>query len=106
MTTEKAIKDFNHLIEANAFQNTGVKTPTGCEVYSREWSRKTQVAWYGESTDTLQIKIWLSYGYPMVWVIRNGRIEDRIRDYSSPKRAFNAIAEIVRCAGHEMEVAK
>ncbi|MGM9555615.1 MAG: hypothetical protein ACI3VM_04140 [Oscillospiraceae bacterium] len=102
MTIEKANKDFNLLIEQNGFTNTSTKTPTGCEVYGREWNRKVQVAWYGESTETLAIKIWISYGIPMVGVIRNGRIEDRIRDYSSPKRAMNAIAEIVRCAGIEM----
>lgn len=102
MTIEKANKDFNQLIEQNGFTNTGAKTLTGCEVYCREWNRKVQVAWYGESTDTLEIKIWISYGIPIAWVIRNGRIEDRIRDYSSPKRAMNAIAEIVRCAGFEM----
>ena len=101
-TIEKANKDFSQLIEQNGFTNTGAKMPTGFEVYSREWNRKVQVAWYVESTDTLTIKIWISYGIPMVWVIRNGRIEDRIRDYSSPKRAMNAIAEIVRCAGFEM----
>ena len=102
MTIEKANEDFNKLIEQNGFTNTGAKTPIGSEVYSREWNRKVQVAWYGESADTLAIKIWISYGIPMVWVIRNRRIEDRIRDYSSPKRAMNAIAEIVRCAGFEM----
>ena len=104
MTIEKANTDFTNLIAENGFQDTGVKTPTGCEVYSREWSREVEVAWYGKSTDTLVIKIWISYGIPMVWIIRNGKIEDRIRDYASPKRAFNAIAEIVRCAGHTMEV--
>ena len=102
MTIEKANKDFNQLIEQNGFINTGAKTPTGCEVYSREWNRKVQIAWYGGSTDTLAVKIWISYGIPMVWVIRNGRVEDRIRDYSSPKRAMNAIKEIVRCARLEM----
>ena len=102
MTLEKANRDFNQLIEQNGFTNTGAMTPTGCEVFSSEWSRKVQVAWYGESTDTLAIKIWISYGIPMVWVIRNGRIEDRVRGYSSPKRAMNAIAEIVRCAGFEI----
>ena len=103
MTIEKANKDFETLTKANGFKATGEKTATGCEIYSREWSRKVQVAWYGESTDTLEIKIWISYGIPIAWVIRNGRIEDRIRDYSSPKRAMNAIAEIVRCAGFKMK---
>ena len=106
MTIEKANTDFTNLVAENGFTNTGVKTPTGCEVYSREWSREIKVAWYGKSTDTLTIKIWISYGVPMVWVIRNGHIEDRIRDYSSPKRAFNAIAEIVRCAGFQIKMSK
>ncbi len=57
MTIEKANKDFSQLIEQNGFTNTGAKTPTGCEVYGRKWNRKVQVAWYGESTDTLEIKI-------------------------------------------------
>lgn len=62
MTIEKANKDFNQFIEQNGFINTGAKTPTGCEVYSREWNRKVQIVWYGESTDTLAVKIWISYG--------------------------------------------
>ena len=102
MTIEKANKDFETLTKANGFKATGEKTATGCEIYSREWSRKVQVAWYGESTDRLEITTWISYGYPMVRVIRNGRPEDRARDYSSPKRAMNAIAQIARCAGYDM----
>ena len=43
MTIEKANKDFNQLIEKNGFTNTGAMTPTGCEVYSREWNCKVQV---------------------------------------------------------------
>lgn len=101
-TIEKANRDFNQLIEQNGFINTGAKMPTGFEVYSREWNRKVQVACYGESTDRLEITTWISYGIQMVRITRNGRIEDRIRDYSSPKRAMNAIAEIVRCAGFEI----
>lgn len=95
MTIEKANKDFSQLIEQNGFTNTGAKTPTGCEVYGRKWNRKVQVAWYGESTDTLEIKVWISHGIPMVWVIRNGRIKDRIRDHSSPMRAMNAMVKYI-----------
>lgn len=102
MIVEKASADFTRLIDENGFVDTGIKTPVGCEVYSREWSRKVQVAWYGESTDTLAIKIWMQYGIPMVWVIRNGRIEDHIREYSSTKKAMNAISEIVKYARFEM----
>lgn len=39
MTTKKANKDFNQLIEQNDFTNTGAKAPTGYEVYRRKWSR-------------------------------------------------------------------
>lgn len=106
MTIEKANTEFNKLITENGFVDTGIKTPTGCEVYSREWSRKIEAAWYGESVDTIAIKIWMQYGIPMVWVIRNGHIEDRICEYSSPKRAFNAITEIVRCAGFLSKMTK
>ena len=104
MTIEKANKDFAALTTANGFKATGEKTSTDNEIYGRTWSKKTQVAWYGESTDRLEITTWISYGIQMVRITRNGRSEDRIRDYSSPKRAMNAIAEIVRFAGYKMEV--
>ena len=104
MTTEKANKDFETLTKANGFKATGETTSTGCEIYSRDWNRKVLVAWYGESTDRLEITTWISYGIQMVRITRNGRPEGRIRDYSSPKRAMNAIAEIARCAGYSMEV--
>lgn len=102
MTQEKANTDFEKLISENGFADTGVKSYDANTVYSRKWSREVEVVWNGKSEDVLEIKIWISYGIPMVWVIRNGRIEGKVRDYSSPKRAMNAIGEIVRCAGHTM----
>lgn len=42
----------------------------------------------------------ISYGYPMIRMYEDGRQIDR-RDYSSPKRALNAMKEIIRCAGYE-----
>ena len=102
MTAEKASADFTRLINENGFKSTGIETPIGCEVFSREWTKEVEVAFYGKSTDHLAIKVWMQYGISMVWVIRNGRIEDHIRNYSSPKRMMNAIAEIVKCAGYEM----
>ena len=74
----------------------------GSRLLARPWAKKIEVVWYGESESTLEIKISMSYGIPLVRIIRDGRREDRPRDYSSPKRAFNAIGEIVRCAGFEM----
>jgi len=102
MTLEKASKDMNALVAQHDFKYEGETTYDGHQIFTRRWKQKTQVAWYGESESTLEIKISMSYGVPLVRIIRDGRSEDRARDYSSPKRAFNAIGEIVRCAGFEM----
>lgn len=100
MTLEKATKDMQELVEKHDFQYEGELTYDGRQIFTRRWAKKIEVVWYGEST--LEIKISMSYGIPLVRIIRDGRREDRPRDYSSPKRAFNAIGEIVRCAGFEM----
>ena len=102
MTLEKASKDMQELVEKHDFQYEGELTYDGRQIFTRRWAKKIEVVWYGESESTLEIKISMSYGIPLVRIIRDGRREDRPRDYSSPKRAFNAIGEIVRCAGFEM----
>ena len=102
MTIEKAQKDFDELIAKNGFTYV-TTTDLGHSIYHREWHRKVQVAWYGEQDDTLEVRITLSYGYPLVVVKRNGKKHPKcMRDYSSPKRAMNAIREIVRCAGFDL----
>ena len=102
MTIEKAQKDFDKLIEENQFTFTGTCTLLGNLIYHREWKKQVKVAWYGEMEDRLEVRIMMSYGYPLVVVKRNGREDPKfIRDYSSPKRAMNAIREIVRCAGFD-----
>lgn len=102
MTLEKATKDMQELVEKHDFQYEGELTYDGRQIFTRRWAKKIEVVWYGESESTLEIKISMSYGIPLGRFIRDGRREDRPRDYSSPKRAFNAIGEIVRCAGFEM----
>lgn len=102
MTLEKAQKDFDQLIAENSFECVGTYGEQKIPVYHRVWKKKVQVAWYGEQDDELEIRITLSYGTPLVVVKRNGRQEPKfMRDYSSPKRAMNAIREIVRCADFE-----
>ena len=102
MTNEKAVKDMKELIEKNGFKYEGEQRYDGTQIFTRRWTKKVDVVWYGEMDSTLEIKISMSYGVPLVKVYKNGRFEGRCRDYSSPKRAFNAIGEIVRCAGFEM----
>lgn len=102
MTIEKAQKDFDELIAKNGFALAGYISDTGNPIYHRVWKRTVQVAWQGEQEDTLEVRILLSHGYPLVVVKRNGRQDPKfIWDYSSPKRAMNAIREIVRFAGFE-----
>ncbi len=103
MTIEKAQTDFNKLIAENGFILAGHTTDTGNPIYHRVWKKQMQVVWHGEMEETLEIRILLSGTYPLVVVKRNGRQDPKfIRDYTSPKRAFNAIREIVRWAGFEM----
>ena len=85
MTLEKATKDMQALVAQHGFNYEGELTYDGRQIFTRRWTKKTQVVWYGECESTLEIKISMSYGIPLV-----------------PKRAFNAIGEIVRCAGFEM----
>ena len=93
MTTEQAQKDFDKLITENGFTIAGYTSDTGNPIYQRTWKKQE---------NELEIRIRLSFGYPLVSVKRNGKLESNlIRDYSSPKRAMNAIREIVRCAGYE-----
>ena len=102
MTLEKAAKDMQELTAKYGFKYEGELTYDGRQIFTRHWSKTVDVVWYGQRESTLDIKISMSYGYPLVRVIKDGKPEDRMRDYQSPKRAFNAIAEIVRCAGFEM----
>lgn len=102
MTIEKAQKDFNELVEKYGFTVAATTTDTNNKVYHRVWKKKVDVLWHGEMEETLEIRILLSYQYPLMTVIKNGKTQGFIRDYSSPKRAFNAIREIVRCADFEM----
>lgn len=103
MKIEQAQRDFDELIVKNGFTIAGHTSDTGTPIYHRVWKKAVHVAWYGEQEETLEVRILLSYGYPLVTIKRNGRQDPKfIRDYSSPKRAFNAIREIVRFAGFEM----
>ncbi len=102
MTIEQAQKDFDELIAKNGFAIAGYTNDTGNPIYHRVWKKTVQVAWHGEQEEALEVRILLSYGYPLVSVKHNGRQDPKfIRDYSSPKRAFNAIKEIVRWAGFD-----
>lgn len=102
MTIEQAQRDFDELIVKNGFAIAGHTSDTSIPIYHRVWKKTAQIAWYGEQEETLEARILLSYGYPLVTIKRNGRQDPKsIRDYSSPKRAMNAIREIVKFAGFE-----
>ena len=102
MTIEQAQKDFDELITKNGFAIAGHTSDTGTPIYHRVWKKTVPVAWHGEQEETLEARILLSYGCPLVTIKRNGRQDPKfIRDYSSPKRAFNAIRESIKFAGFE-----
>lgn len=102
MTIEQAQRDFDELIVKNGFTLAGCTSDTDNSIYHRVWEKMVQAAWLGDQEETLEARIILSYGCPLVTIKRNGRQDPQfIRDYSSPKRAMNAIREIIKFTGFE-----
>ncbi len=99
-TTEQLTKEFIEIMAANGFEKTNETDYAGNPIYSRRWERTDEVLWHGAWHTTYEITASISYGYPMIRLYQDGRLIDR-RDYSSPKRALNAMKEIIRCAGYE-----
>lgn len=99
-TAEQLKNEFITLLTANSFEKTDSTDCAGNEIYAREWKRLSWIAWEGERETTFRMEARISYGYPLVRLIEGGRMIDT-RDYSSPKRAINAMREIARCAGYE-----
>jgi hypothetical protein len=99
-TIEQKQAEFTTLMAAHGFTPNGETMYDGREVYSRAWSKEVDVLWYGKMESSLEIKVDEAYGIPMIRIFKNGRLADR-RNYSTPKRAVNAIREIVTYAGFE-----
>ena len=91
--------EFFRLMVDNDFESTGTADYDGNVIFAREWTRTCQVVWYGERTSTYRVTARISFGTPLIQLYENGHPLGQ-RDYSSPKRAMNAIREIVRCAGY------
>lgn len=86
---------FENLMREHGFQYLGATTYNGNFIYERTWHRKDN------AESTYKITAYISYGVPIIQLFENGRLLGT-RDYSSPKRAINAIREILRCAGYEL----
>lgn len=96
---QKTRDEFFHIMADNGFESTGTADYDGNVIFAREWTRSCQVVWYGERTSSYRVTARISFGTPIIQLYENGRPLGQ-RDYSSPKRAMNAIREIVRCAGY------
>lgn len=92
---------FAEVMQQNGFQYMGKTTYDGRFIYEREWRRSIDGLWRSETESTYRIEGYESYGTPIIRLYENGRPLGT-RDYSSPKRAINAIREILRCAGYTM----
>ena len=91
--------EFFRLMSDNGFESTGTADYDGNVIFAREWTRTCRVGWYGEHTSTHRVTARIIFGTPLICLYENGRLLGQ-RDYSSPRRAMNAIREIVRCAGY------
>ena len=92
---------FAELMQQNGFQHLGKTTYDGRFIYERERRRSIDGLWRSELESTYRIEGYESFGTPIIRLYENGRLLGT-RDYSSPKRAINAIREILRCAGYAM----
>ena len=92
---------FEELMREHGFQYLGATTYDGSFIYQRTWHRTGEVAFYAPMESTYKIMAHISYGVPIIQLFEDGRALGT-RDYSSPKRAINAIREILRCAGYEL----
>lgn len=78
----------------NGFIIKGYTSDTGIPIYHRVWRNGGK---------KLEVRMILSGTYTLVTVKKNGKIAgDIIRDYSSPKRAFNTIRTIIQNTGFDM----
>jgi len=101
-TMEQLNTEFTTLMANNGFTLNGEKMYDGREVYSRTFTKETEVVWYGMMESSLEVKAAISYDIPDIRIFKNGQLDSR-RDYSSPKRMMNALREIVRIAGYEFQ---
>jgi hypothetical protein len=99
-TVEQLQAELKTLLAENGFTLNGERLYDGREVYSRAWTKEIEVLWYGKSESRLEIKVDEADGLPIIRIYKNGRLESQ-RGYSSPKRALNAMREIVNYAGFE-----
>lgn len=99
-TTEQLNTEFTALMAENGFTPTGETLYDGRTIYSRIFTKEVDVVWYGKQERSLELKATVSYGIPDLRIYKDG-VLDSHRDYSSPKRAVNAMREIVRIAGYE-----
>lgn len=73
-------------------------------ILQREWSKETEVVWYGKRTETFSVRVFINRksGICHVAFSKGGR-EIKSRWYDTiGKRTYNAIAETVKNAGFEM----
>ena len=98
-TTKQAA--FAELMREHGFQYLGATTCDGNFIYQRTWHRMDEVAFYGPMESTYKVVAYIAFGTPIIQLFEDGRALGT-REYSSPKRALNAIREILRCAGYEL----
>jgi hypothetical protein len=99
-TNEQLAAEFENLIAENGFKDSGELGLYGQKVYVRTWTKETEVLWYGKSTSVFEIRVSYACGIPTARVICNGRPEGKMRGYSTPKTAFNALRDVVSYAGY------
>lgn len=76
------------------------KVINGIEVLEKTWSKEVEVAFHGKMESTYKVSLILSGKTLNASFYKNGRLE-KIKEYKSIARGFNAIIDTVEYAGFE-----
>ena len=99
-TTAQRQAEFITLMGQNGYALSDKQTHGGGDIYTRTWNRVFNVAWHGQKECSITIEVYEDLGYPIARIYHNGKMSG-CRDYSSPKRAVNALREVVKFAGYD-----
>lgn len=94
MMIEQAKRDFVEVIIRYGFREAGRTRDTNNIIYHRVWQKDDTM---------LEVRMLFSGTYTLVTAKHNGKSDPKfVRDYSTPKRAMNAIRTMVRNTGFDI----
>jgi len=92
-----------NLVQYDGFSLSTDRTVDDRPIYERTWTREDNVLWIGKFNAWLKIQVFVRSGSTIINISSNCHVKEGFRHYSSPKRAYNAIQEIVLYARFDLK---